>query len=658
MFPPVDYSAMYLSRMIAFPRDTSIALSLGSDDGIKVWLDGIPVFSHNIERGAAPGQEFLDLRLSAGTHQLLLKVANGQGPTGFYFALSDREVRAIWDALARDFPAQREQREMTWEQEDSVWAMPWIPGDVSILAGRYAAATLFSTPRERDSAVAAAANIRDEAGLERARAAYIASRVADITPRILTPPPPEKPRVNGPSLFGVRPGHPFLYTIPATGVRPMTFSVRGLPSGLRLDAATGRITGMIDKRGTFPVTFVAKNSKGIGEKRFTIVCGETIALTPALGWNSWNCFAEAVDESRVRSAAGAMISSGLVNHGWTYINIDDCWEIKPGSTDPMVSGEPRSADGKINTNRKFPDMKALADEIHAKGLKIGIYSSPGPLTCAGYTASYQHERDDALRYADWGIDYLKYDWCSYSTIEKTRTIPALQKPYFVMRDALNSVRRDIVYSLCQYGWGNVWEWGAIVGGNSWRTTGDIEDTWESMSRIGFSQAGHERFAGPGKWNDPDMLVVGMVGWGPRLHPTRLTPNEQYTHITLWSLLSSPLLIGCDMTRMDDFTLSLLTNDEVLAVNQDAAGNQAGRMQVNGDCEVWAKQMADGSRAVGLFNRGRWNCDVTVSFAALGLKGEQRARDLWRQKDIGVFADSLSRNVPRHGAVLLRLTGPR
>ena len=310
-----------------------------------------------------------------------------------------------------------------------------------------------------------------------------------------------------------------------------------------------------------------------------------------MGWNSWNCFACDVNEANVRAAADAMVASGLINHGWTYINIDDCWEAG------------RDADGNVLSNQKFPDMKALTDYVHSKGLKIGLYSSPGPKTCAGHEGSYKHEELDARRYGEWGFDYLKYDWCSYGEIVPNPDHDGFMKPYQVMRAALDKVPRDIVFSLCQYGMGNVWEWGAQVGGNCWRTTGDITDTWSSMAGIGFGQAGHEKFAGPGHWNDPDMLVVGYVGWSAKVRPTRLTPNEQYTHISLWCLLCSPLLIGCDMTKLDDFTLNLLTNDEVLDVSQDPLGRQAGRIAKNGSLEIWAKDLEDGSKAVGLFNRG-------------------------------------------------------
>jgi alpha-galactosidase len=227
------------------------------------------------------------------------------------------------------------------------------------------------------------------------------------------------------------------------------------------------------------------------------------------------------------------------------------------------------------------------------------------------------------------------------------------KPYQVMEAALHKQDRDIVFSLCQYGMGNVWEWGAEVGGNCWRTTGDIGDSWSSMAGIGFNQNGHEKWAGPGHWNDPDMLILGKVGWG-QLHPTHLTPNEQYTHISLWCLLSAPLLIGADMSQLDAFTYNLLANDEVLAVNQDAAGHQASRKAKYGDLEVWAKDMSDGSKAVGLFNRGPGAAEVTVRWTDVDLSGDCMVRDLWRQKDLGKFTDSFTANVPRHGVCLVRI----
>ena len=485
---------------------------------------------------------------------------------------------------------------------------------------------------------------------------------------ILTPKPPATPRINSAKIFGVRPGHPVLYTIAATGDRPMKFSAEGLPDGLSLDPDTGRITGNAPLAADGPPTreFIVKltatNSQGSDSSTLRIEVGMRIALTPPMGWNSWNCFAGAVTDKNVRDAADAMVNSGLINHGWNYINVDDTWEVK--ANEPPENR--RASDGAILTNSKFPDMKAMADYIHSKGLRAGLYSSPGPSTCAGYTASYGFEEKDAEQYANWGFDYLKYDWCSYQSIadkiakqpNPPTALEILQHPYIVMRDALLKQNRDILFSFCQYGKGNVWEWGEQAGGNCWRTTGDIRDSWATVVRNGFSEAGRAQYAGPGHWNDPDMLVVGQVGWGPTLHATHLTPNEQYTHLSLWCLCCSPLLIGCDMTQLDDFTLNLLTNDEVLAVNQDPLGQEARRITATNDAEVWAKDMEDGSKAVGLFNRDELPQTVTVNWGDIGLKGKQPVRDLWRQKTLGDFDAYYSTEVPRHGVVLIKVGTPK
>jgi alpha-galactosidase len=460
---------------------------------------------------------------------------------------------------------------------------------------------------------------------------------------VLTPKAPPQPRINGARVVGVRPGSPFLFTVPATGEKPMTISAKNLPAGLQLDPQSGCITGVLREKGTSVVTLRAQNARGATERALKIICGDTIALTPPMGWNSWNCFACDVTEANVRAAADAMVASGLINHGWTYINIDDCWEAG------------RDADGKVLSNQKFPDMKALTDYVHSKGLKIGLYSSPGPQTCAGHEGSYKHEELDARRYGEWGFDYLKYDWCSYGGIVPNPDHAGYMKPYQIMRAALDKAPRDILFSLCQYGMGNVWEWGTEVGGNCWRTTGDITDTWSSMAGIGFGQAGHEKFVGPGHWNDPDMLVVGYVGWSANVRPTHLTPSEQYTHISLWCLLCSPLLIGCDMTKLDDFTLNLLTNDEVLDVSQDPLGRQAARIAKTGSLEIWAKDLEDGSKAVGLFNRGEATATITVKWSELGVSGQQNVRDLWRQKNLGKFPDQFKTDVSRHGVVLVKVT---
>jgi alpha-galactosidase len=461
-------------------------------------------------------------------------------------------------------------------------------------------------------------------------------------PYILTPKPPREPRINGAKVFGVRPRSPFLFKVAATGEAPLKYSAKDLPEGLKIDDGNGIIKGMLSKKGEYIVKLVVENTAGIAERDLKIIVGNKISLTPPLGWNSWNCWGLSVSDEKVRQSALEMKTSGLIDHGWSYINIDDGWEDK------------HDKDGKILTNAKFPNMYSLCNYVHSLGLKAGIYSSPGTKTCGGYEGSYTFEEKDAQAYADWGIDYLKYDWCSYGRIAPNPNTEQLKHPYQIMKRAIRSVNRDIHYSLCQYGMGNVWEWGAEVDGNSWRTTGDIEDTWESMSGIGFSQGKCSPYSAPGRWNDPDMLVVGWVGWGPALHYTRLTPDEQYTHITLWSLLCSPLLIGCDLSRMDPFTFNLLSNDEVLAVNQDPLGKQATQVKANNEYQIWVKEMEDGSSALGLFNLTDKPVVIPVNMRDIHLSGRFRLRDLWRQNDLGFVETHFEMSVMPHGARMIIL----
>lgn len=569
-----------------------------------------------------------------------------------------REPRA--KALGVEFKVLGDGRKLLWSSGKLGVGDPAKPVDVD-LKGQRKITLLVSTV---DSGI-------DYAHVDWADAAITFAGVAPkpVTPpaeprEILTPPAPPTPRINGASVFGVRPGNPILFTIAATGDRPMTFAADKLPEGVALDANTGRLSGSVANAGTHEMTLRATNARGTVERKFKLVVGDKLALTPPMGWNSWNCFAGTVSDEKIRAAADAFITAGLADHGYSYINIDDCWQLDAKN---FPREKRRDANGRVLTNEKFPDMKALADYVHSKGLKIGIYSSPGDATCANFEGSLGHEFDDAKQYAEWGYDYLKYDWCSYGRNfdEKLRAkegsrLELRQQPYVLMGKALREQPRDIIYSLCQYGDERVWEWGEQVGGQLWRTTGDITDTWRSMSGIGFSQNGIERHAKPGNWNDPDMLSVGKVGWGPKLRDTKLTPNEQYTHITLWSLLSAPLLIGCDLTQIDAFTLGLLTNDEVIAVNQDPLGGQAHRVRADGKegAEVWAKRLEDGSIVVGLFNRGEEPTTVRVTFAELGLTGPQQVRDLWRQKDVESISDGYEVEVARHGAAMIRISAKR
>jgi alpha-galactosidase len=354
-----------------------------------------------------------------------------------------------------------------------------------------------------------------------------------------------------------------------------------------------------------------------------------LALTPPMGWNSWNKFAGRVEDKNVREMADAIVSSGMRDAGYIYVNIDDTWEAG------------RDANGNILTNEKFPDMKALADYVHSKGLKIGIYSGPGRLTCAGYMASYGHEEQDAKTWAAWGIDYLKYDWCAASGVyTKEEHAPAYEK----MGLALRASGRPIVYSLCQYGWLDVGEWGASVGGNLWRTTGDIRDSWDSMATIGFNQNGREKYAGPGRWNDPDMLEIGNGG---------MTDTEYRTHMSLWSMLAAPLLAGHDVRTMSDSIKEILLNKEVIAIDQDKAGHQGVRVRQDGELEVWKKPLAQGV-AVALFNRSKDAAKMTVKWSEAGVtKKSPKVRDLWAHKDIQAPGE-YAVEVPSHGVVLLKV----
>lgn len=455
-----------------------------------------------------------------------------------------------------------------------------------------------------------------------------------------------EPAIHGPRVVGTTPGMPFLFLIPATGEGPLSFSAMNLPDELILDSMTGIITGSVADAGEWIVELSVEGPRGSASRELKIVAGDhKLALTPPLGWNSWNVWATAVDDDKIRAAADWMVKSGLAAHGFQYVNIDDCWE-----------GE-RDANGEIVPNEKFPDMKALSDYVHSKGLKLGIYSSPGPKTCGGYEGSYLHEEQDALTWAKWGFDYIKHDWCSYWSIALDRSRGEFEKPYQIMCEALGKCDRDIVYSLCNGGEGDVWEWGGKVGGNCWRTTPDITDSWSSIASIAFTQDGREKYAGPGRWNDVDMLVLGDVGWGPNLHPTRLTPNEQILHITAWCMLASPMLIGCDLSQLDKFTIDLLTNDDVLDVNQDPLGVQSTRKSINNKLEVWSRPLWDGTLAVALFNRGLRRADVTANWSDLGITGDQPVRDLWQKKNLGEFDGSFTASVPGHGAMLLKIGKP-
>jgi alpha-galactosidase len=357
---------------------------------------------------------------------------------------------------------------------------------------------------------------------------------------------------------------------------------------------------------------------------------EILAATPPMGWNSWNHFGCNISDADVRAQADAMASNGMREAGYSYVVIDDCWQSGRGN------------DGVLIPNAKFPDMKKLADYVHAKGLKFGIYSSPGPLTCAKHEGSFQHEDIDAKTFAAWGVDYLKYDWCSAKTVYPVEEEP---KVFRRMGTALRATGRPIVYSLSNYGINEIWIWGPSTGAQLWRTTGDIAPYFESILAIGFGQAGLERFAGPGHWNDPDMLEIG----NGRIATTEIS---QF-HMSLWCLLSAPLMAGNDLATMTDSTREVLTNREVIALDQDALGIQGRRVYSDGPIEVWTKPLMGGDIAIGIFNKGESTVQATVLFREIGLPKIARIRDLWHHTDSGLVKDALTASPQPHGVVLLR-----
>jgi alpha-galactosidase len=394
---------------------------------------------------------------------------------------------------------------------------------------------------------------------------------------------------------------------------------------LRLERDRGDVTAVPAKPGDgYPVI------ERIEPPTLHDVPSNALAKTPPMGWNSWNLFQRRIDDKTVREIVDAMVSSGMRDAGYMYVNIDDTWEGV------------RDAKGILGSNKKFPNMKALADYVHSKGMKLGLYSSPGHRTCAEYPGSYGHEAQDAKTFAAWGVDYLKYDWCGARMIYSQDDLrPVYQK----MGEALLASGRPIVYSLCEYGMGKVEEWGAKVGGNLWRTTGDIRDSWVNMIGNIEKQAPTASYAGPGHWNDPDMLEIGNG---------HMTDEEYRTHMSLWALAAAPLLAGNDVRNMAPTIKEILMNREVIAVDQDALGKQASPVK-NGNMEKWVKPLADGSVAVGMVNMGNDEAVVTIKAKDLGI-GENVlfARDLWAHVDVRFRDGEYSARVPSHGTIMLRV----
>jgi alpha-galactosidase len=372
-----------------------------------------------------------------------------------------------------------------------------------------------------------------------------------------------------------------------------------------------------------------------------------VAQTPPMGWNSWNFFAERVTDKDIRDSADQIVATGMKDAGYIYVNIDDTWE---GERDGM---------GGLHTNSKFPDMKALADYVHSKGLKIGIYSGPGNKTCGGYAGSLGHEEQDAKLYASWGIDYLKYDLCSFipdvmekqAPNDKAAQMKLMIAAYDKMSKALKATGRPIALSLCQYGWDAVWEWAPAMGGNLWRTTGDITPHWDRIYDLLSQQDGLAKYAGPGHWNDPDMLEVGNG---------KLSLAENRSHFSMWAMLAAPLLAGNDLPNMKPEIKSILTNADVIAIDQDKLGRQGTRAYSDGEVEVWTRHLAGGALAVAVLDAGdsRYSTHpFHLNLAKLGLHGPQEGKNLWTGEPI-TLTDHMPIEIASHDILLVRIGKPK
>jgi len=487
---------------------------------------------------------------------------------------------------------------------------------------------------------------------------------------ILTPTPKKTPQINTADVFGATPGNPVLFKVATTGVRPMSFSASNLPEGLQIASETGIITGSVKKRGNYEVLLNAKNKLGAASKKLLIKIGDTIALTPPIGWNGWNSWEAEIDREKVLASANAMVSKGLADHGWSYINVDDAW-----------MGVRSGPDTALQPNEKFPDMKGMIDYIHSLGLKAGLYSTPYLASYGGYVGAssdyptggethelfkpnrppysrigkYKFERNDARQMAVWGVDFLKYDWrIDVASTERMST-------------ALKNSGRDIVFSLSNNApFEKVTDWVRLS--NMYRTGPDIKDSWTSLYNTSFVLDKWSPYAGPGHWSDADMMIVGDVSIGPVLHPTRLTPDEQYSHISIFSLIASPMLIGCPIDQLDAFTVSLLSNDEVIAINQDPLGKAARLVLEKDGFQVWKRELGNGDYAIGIFNIAsygktpqsyfRWGnekaTNFQLNFKEIGLNGNFNIRDVWRQKDLGIFNNTIKTSVPYHGVMMFRI----
>lgn len=502
------------------------------------------------------------------------------------------------------------------------------------------------------------------------------ARVAEN--EILTPTPKKQPRINGPKIFGAKQGRKFIYRIPCQGVRPIHFKIQNLPVGLSVDKENGIISGIVpQEKGEYKMTFIAENGYGKDRRIFNLVVGDKIALTPPTGWNSWGGYMLFVSDEVVRKAVNLFVKKGLADVGFQYISIDDCWmkisqpgydaqnqrkkEQHEGFNYNGFIGKVRDSSGNITPNKNFPDMKSMTDYVHSFGLKAGIYSTPGPYTCQNFEGSFGHQKQDADQYAKWGFDLLKYDLCSGAKV--LNCLESLDRPYpqsefwRPMATYLHEQNRDILFNLCQYGIDEPWKWAPALGISSWRIGGDLNHHVDTYFKYALRIATELRaYSKPGQWNDPDFIYINKLrdfnkmGNPPRDIP--LNTNQRYQYVTLWSIVCAPFFFSCDINDINEFTIRLLSNPDVMNINQDELGYVADVLRNEDDEVVMLKKLADGSKALALFNTSKHNEKViTVDFTSLDFKKNVGVYDVWRQNELGTFKSSFSAIISPEGVGL-------
>jgi len=498
---------------------------------------------------------------------------------------------------------------------------------------------------------------------------------------ILTPEFAKVPQINGPTVYGVRPGKKIVYRIPCTGQRPMQFKVKGLPKGITLDAVNGIISGISPSvKGEYPMTLTAKNSDGKVSRNFKLIVGDKIALTPPTGWNSWGGHMLLISDSLIRKVADVFVKRGFADVGFQYISMDDCWmKISPenyaarsegkkqqheGFNYDGLIGDVRDQNGNIIPNSHFPDMKAMTDYIHSFGLKAGLYSSPGPFTCQNFAGSLGHEKPDADQYARWGFDLLKYDLCSggkcLSCLRESDTKFPQSEFWRPMATYLLQQDRDILFNLCQYGQEEPWKWAPSMSISSWRSSGDLNHKVENYFANAMRIATELReYSKPGQWNDPDFMYIHkIVDYRKMMQPTREIPlntNQRYQYVTLWSVVCAPYFFSCNLNEIDDFTVRLLTNAGLMNINQDELGHVAEVLRNSDNEVIMVKKLADGSKVIALFNtNAETEKIIELKSQEFGFKSNAVVYDVWRQKSAGNFGNNMKVKLSANGVALFHL----